>query len=113
MDLTPPPLSLEAARKLPWAPGRAAEVLIDGELEIRFTPKPTSGLQVPHQRDELYFVAAGTGSFRVADKVSQVGAGDLLFVAAHVPHGFEDLSDDFAIWIVFYGPVKDAPRVSR
>jgi hypothetical protein len=21
-------------------------------------------------------------------------------------HGFEDFSDDFAIWVIFYGPVK-------
>jgi hypothetical protein len=38
--------------------------------------------------------------------VTAVGPGDLLFAAAHVAHGFEDFSEDFAIWIVFYGPVK-------
>ena len=40
------------------------------------------------------------------DRVTAVGPGDLLFAAAHVAHGFEDFSEDFAIWIVFYGPVK-------
>jgi quercetin dioxygenase-like cupin family protein len=51
-------------------------------------------------------VAAGTGHYRVEDRVTAVGPGDLLFAAAHVAHGFEDFSEDFAIWIVFYGPVK-------
>ena len=62
--------------------------------------------QVPHVRDELYFVAAGQGRYRVEDKVSEVGPGDLLFCAAHVAHGFEDISEDFCVWVLFYGPVK-------
>jgi mannose-6-phosphate isomerase-like protein (cupin superfamily) len=106
MDQTPAPLSLAAARKLGWAPGRSAEAFIDGDLEVRFTSRPTKGPQVPHERDELYIVAAGSGRFRVEDKVSDVATGDLLFAVAHAPHGFEDFSDDFAIWIIFYGPRK-------
>ena len=106
MDKTPMPISLASARKLPWKPGRSAEAFTDGDLEVRFTPGPSRGPQTPHQRDELYFVASGTGRYRVADSVTDVGPGDLLFAAAHVVHGFEDFSDDFAVWIVFYGPVK-------
>jgi mannose-6-phosphate isomerase-like protein (cupin superfamily) len=106
MNKTPPPISLAAARQLPWKPGRSAEAFIDGDLEIRFTPKPSKGMQTPHARDELYIIASGTGRYRVEDCVTEVGAGDLLFAAARTAHGFEDFSDDFAIWIVFYGPVK-------
>jgi hypothetical protein len=29
-----------------------------------------------------------------------------LFCAAHVAHGFEDISEDFSVWVLFYGPVK-------
>ena len=64
------------------------------------------GPQVPHQRDELYFVAAGTGRYRVEDRVTALGPGDLLFCAAHVAHGFEDISADFSVWVLFYGPQK-------
>ena len=95
------------ARLLPWKPGRSAEAFVDGDLEVRFTPRPSNGPQVPHLRDELYVVAAGTGHYRVNGTLSAVGPGDLLFAAAHTAHGFEDFSDDFAIWIVFYGPVKE------
>jgi hypothetical protein len=39
-----------------------------------------------------------------------VGPGDFLFVAAHQPHRFEKLSQDFAVWVFFYGPKVDAPK---
>lgn len=109
MDKTPSPIPLAMARNLPWRPGRSAEAFIDGDLEVRFTPRPSRGLQTPHERDELYFVASGTGHYRVGDSITEVGAGALLFAAAHVAHGFEDFSDDFSVWIIFYGPVKEKP----
>ena len=65
-----------------------------------------NGPQTPHQRDEVYVVAAGSGFYRVDGKRSAVSAGDMCFAAAHAAHGFEDFSDDFAIWVIFYGPVK-------
>ncbi|HXA21166.1 MAG TPA: cupin domain-containing protein [Acetobacteraceae bacterium] len=106
MDRTPPPTSLAAALALPRTPGRSAEVFVDGDLEIRFAARPTNGPQVPHQRDEFYVVAAGTGRYRVEDRLTEVGTGDLLFCAAHVAHGFEDISEDFSVWVMFYGPTK-------
>src|SRR5262245_65589986 len=84
MDRTPPPVSLAAALALPRTPGRSAEVFVDGDLEVRFAARPTNGPQIPHERDELYFVASGTGRYRVEDAVTAVGAGDVLFCAAHV-----------------------------
>ena len=109
MDRTPLPVSLAAALALPRTPGRSAEVFVDGDLEVRFAAKPTDGPQVPHQRDELYFVAAGTGRYRVEDTVTQVDPGDVLFCAAYVPHGFAAISEDFCVWVLFYGPIKEAP----
>ena len=105
---TLPPIALAIARGMSWEPGRSAEAFVDGDLEVRFTAGPTKGPQVPHDRDELYIVAAGTARYRVEDTVTMVGPGDLLFAAAHVPHGFEKFSDDFAVWIIFYGPLKQA-----
>ncbi len=106
MERTPPPTSLAAALALPRTPGRSTEVFRDGDLEIRFAAKPTDGPQVPHLRDEVYVVAAGTGFYRVEDRVTPVGPGDLLFAAAHVAHGFERISPDFCVWVLFYGPEK-------
>jgi mannose-6-phosphate isomerase-like protein (cupin superfamily) len=99
-------VSLAAALALPRTPGRSAEVFVDGELEVRFAARPTDGAQVPHQRDELYFVAAGTALYRVEGSVTPVGPGDILFCAARVPHGFENNSEDFCVWVLFYGPQR-------
>jgi quercetin dioxygenase-like cupin family protein len=109
MQATPAPVSLAAALALPRTPGRSAEVFVDGDLEVRFAAKPTNGPQVPHLKDEIYFVAAGKGRYRVEDIVTDVAAGDVLFCAAHVPHGFEDITDDFCVWVLFYGSVRDRP----
>ncbi|MEO8164540.1 MAG: cupin domain-containing protein, partial [Betaproteobacteria bacterium] len=29
---------------------------------------------------------------------------DMLFVPAGVPHRFEMFTDDFCVWVMFYGP---------
>jgi hypothetical protein len=106
MEQTPSPISLDAARKLPWEPGRSAEVFVDGKIEVRFTPQPKDGTPHTHDRDELYFVASGRGFYRCDGKVTPVSAGDLCFAAAGIVHGFEKFTQDFAIWIIFYGDVK-------
>ena len=46
------------------------------------------------------------GRCQVEDKVTAVGPGDVLFCAAHVAHGFEDISANFSVWVVLYGPQK-------
>jgi mannose-6-phosphate isomerase-like protein (cupin superfamily) len=107
MDTTLPALSLAAARALPLPEGRlSAEVFRDGDIEVRIAAPPSVGPQVPHDRDEFYIVAAGNGRYRVSDRVMAIGPGDLLFAAAREPHGFEEISADFAVWVVFYGPTK-------
>ncbi len=106
MNRTPHPVSLASALALPRTPGRSAEVFVDGDLEVRFAARPTNGPQVPHRKDEIYFVASGAARYRVRDEVTEVAAGDVLFCAAHVPHGFQDNSHDFSVWVLFYGPEK-------
>ncbi|HTQ33270.1 MAG TPA: cupin domain-containing protein [Stellaceae bacterium] len=100
-------MSLAEARRLTPPPDRAsAEILVDGDVEVRFAAPATQGMQVPHDRDEFYVVASGSGRYRIGDTEAAIGPGDLLFAAAHAEHGFVERSDDFAEWIVFYGPVK-------
>ena len=107
MEKSPQPLSLAAALALPLPEGRrSTEVFVDGDLEIRLYAPKGHDPQTPHDRDELYIVAAGHGKVRVGDEVYTFAPGALLYVAAHETHRFEDFSDDFAAWVVFYGPVK-------
>ncbi|MHB8633991.1 MAG: cupin domain-containing protein [Thermoplasmatota archaeon] len=58
----------------------------------------------PHSRDEVYVVVRGSGMFRNGSERHPFGPGDLLFVAAGVPHRSEQFTDDLALWVLFYGP---------
>ncbi len=69
--------------------------------------------QQPHERDELYIVAAGAGTFSRGGEVVSFGPGDLLYVPAYVPHRFETFSDDFKVWVIFYGPKRPRPSTDR
>jgi mannose-6-phosphate isomerase-like protein (cupin superfamily) len=108
MDRSPQPISVAAARLLPLPPDgrKSADAFRDQNIDIRFATRPTRGPQTPHTRDEVYVVASGSGRYQVDGNETAFGPGDLLFAAAHAPHGFVDYTDDLAIWIVFYGPEK-------
>lgn len=60
--------------------------------------------QTPHTQDELYFVARGHGEFVLENERMNFQAGDALFVPAGKLHRFENFSDDFVTWVVFWGP---------
>jgi len=59
--------------------------------------------QQPHWCDEVYVVISGTGKFRNGEKQHSFKPGDLMFVPAGVEHRFEDFTDDFATWVIFFG----------
>ena len=82
---------------------RDAEVGRRGTLIVEmYAPKGTDPQQ-PHNQDELYIVYSGNGTFVCGDERMTFGVGDVLFVPAGVTHRFEQFSDDFATWVVFYG----------
>ena len=61
--------------------------------------------QQPHTQDELYIIASGTGWLIKGEERIAFQAEDVLFVEAHIEHRFEGFSDDFATWVIFWGPV--------
>jgi mannose-6-phosphate isomerase-like protein (cupin superfamily) len=82
----------------------AVPIFAHGSLEVElYSPRDTDPQQ-PHDRDEVYVIARGTGRFFNGVSVTPVEAGTFLFVAAGQPHRFEDFSSDFAVWVFFYGP---------
>ena len=95
----------EALERLPSPEGkRFAPVFQHGSLLVEvYAPRDTDP-QTPHTRDEVYFVAAGSGEFICEATRTRFGPGDLLFVAAGIEHRFENFTDDLAVWVVFYGP---------
>ncbi|MDQ0470424.1 cupin domain-containing protein [Labrys wisconsinensis] len=60
--------------------------------------------QQPHEQDELYFVVAGTGTFFKNGERRPFAPGDVIFVEAWAEHRFEDFSEGFETWVVFWGP---------
>lgn len=81
-----------------------AELLRHGTMSLELYAPVGRDLQQPHDQDELYIVVAGTARFvRGADTVD-VAVHDVLFVPAGMEHRFVDFSDDFATWVVFWGP---------
>jgi len=71
------------------------------EVEI-FKPKDID-TQSPHEKDELYFIIRGNAYFFHNGETTAVKEGDLLFVPAGDEHRFERFSDDFSVWVSFYG----------
>jgi mannose-6-phosphate isomerase-like protein (cupin superfamily) len=95
--------------KLPFPPGRLSKQAFDtGDIELRLYAPRGKDEQVPHDRDELYVVMAGTGRFKRGSETVPFGPGDVLFAAAHEEHRFLDFSADLQLWVLFYGPKKPA-----
>lgn len=86
--------------------GLSRVALSNADIEVRhYAPKGTDP-QTPHDRDELYFVISGRGVFERNGATFAFAAGDALFAAAGDQHRFKDFTDDFATWVLFYGPKK-------
>src|SRR5216684_4153866 len=95
----------KALQRLPGPQGERSVALFEhGSLVVKLYVPRGSDPQTPHSRDEAYVVAQGTGDF-VCDSARQsFGPNDVLFVAAGVEHRFENFTEDFAVWVLFYGP---------
>jgi mannose-6-phosphate isomerase-like protein (cupin superfamily) len=111
MDTTDRSCVIHLADAQPGIPGPAGEhamtVLQRGTLKAmlslgRFAPLPRP--TTPHEQDEVYLVLRGRGVLFHDGKRDSFEAGDLLFVAAGTPHCFEEFTEDFTVWVVFYGP---------
>jgi mannose-6-phosphate isomerase-like protein (cupin superfamily) len=94
----------EALSRLPDGDKRFATIFEHGTLLIEIYAPREIDPQSPHTRDEVYFVASGSGEYVCGDTRQQFGPTDLLFAAAGVRHRFENFTDDLALWVLFYGP---------
>ncbi len=81
------------------------EIFKHGTLSVEFYKPDKVDHQKPHDRDEVYVIATGSGTFYNGTSLYQFKAGDFLFVPAGVEHRFENFTDDFTTWVFFYGPV--------
>lgn len=65
--------------------------------------------QQPHRQDEVYVVSAGRGKLSAGGRTVPVVPGDVLFVPAHEPHKFYDVTEDLAVLVIFAPPYEDEP----
>lgn len=75
-----------------------------GSLLVEYYAPQDIDPQQPHRQDELYVVIQGNGQFYCDGERKPFKAGDVLFVPAGIDHRFEDFSEDFSTWVIFYGP---------
>lgn len=64
--------------------------------------------QQPHLEDEIYIAMRGRARFTAGDEVREVHEGDVIYVAAGVPHRFHDITAELELIVVF-APPETAP----
>ena len=95
----------EALSRLPTDEGKLfATIFEHGTLLVEVYAPRGVDQQKPHTRDEIYFVAAGSGEYVCGDSRTPFGPTDLLFAAAGEVHRFENFTEDLVVWVLFYGP---------
>lgn len=95
----------EAMGHVPTPEGkRFATVFRHGTLLVEIYAPRGRDPQQPHTRDEIYVVARGAGEYVCGGERAEVGPNDFLFAPAGVEHRFENFTEDFAVWVMFYGP---------
>jgi mannose-6-phosphate isomerase-like protein (cupin superfamily) len=82
----------------------SVELFRHGTLQVKIYAPRGADDQTPHKRDEAYVVLRGDGEFVCEAGRQRFAKGDFIFAPAGVPHRFENFSDDFAVWVFFYGP---------
>lgn len=80
------------------------ELFSHGSLSVEIYKPEGVDHQQPHSRDELYVVTSGSGYFVNGSSRDKFEQGEVLFVPAGVVHRFEDFTEDFSTWVIFYGP---------
>lgn len=79
-------------------------LLEHGSMELGYYRPLGIDEQTPHEQDEIYVIHTGSGVFTLGDERIAFAPGDALFVPAGVDHRFVEFSDDFATWVLFWGP---------
>lgn len=79
------------------------QVMANGSMTVEIYKPQQVDLQQPHSQDELYIIISGSGNFYNDGNITNFKPLDVLFVPAGIEHRFENFTDDFATWVIFYG----------
>lgn len=94
----------EARARLPQtsSPLRFVELFDLGPVLVEFYAPQGEDVQTPHDKDEIYVIATGSGVFLNGELQQPFNTGDVLFVPAHQPHRFIEFTADFQAWVLFF-----------
>lgn len=87
------------------------EVFRHDQVSVELYQPVGKDLQQPHEYDEVYIILKGTGIFNNDGTRHGFKAGDFIFVAKGVTHRFEQFSNDFSTWVIFY-PAQGEPKIN-
>lgn len=94
----------QALQKLEIESSEFKELFTHGSMSVEIYKPNGVDLQQPHTKDELYVIVSGSGYFVNGYSRSKFEQGEVLFVPAGVVHRFEEFTEDFSTWVIFYGP---------
>lgn len=69
--------------------------------KILYAPKGKD-YQTFHEEDEFYFIVSGEAELIIEEERFSCTAGDSFFVPAKTHHHFENFTEDFVTWAVFF-----------
>ncbi|MET0985009.1 MAG: cupin domain-containing protein [Steroidobacteraceae bacterium] len=91
----------EAVARVNVEPTPYALLFERGDVAVEFFIPRGRDVQTPHNQDELYLVQSGAAILWRNEQRVACGAGDVLYVPAHMPHRFESFSTDFRTWVIY------------
>jgi len=95
----------EAAKQLRGQSKLPFTIMMEhGTMSIEYFAPREVDTQTPHKQDEIYVIIEGQSTFYRNGERMSCQKNDILFVPAGMEHHFENFSDDFATWVIFYGP---------
>jgi mannose-6-phosphate isomerase-like protein (cupin superfamily) len=92
---------------------RSAVLFEHGSLQVKIYAPREHDPQRPHTRDEIYVIAQGTGIYFDGSARRRFRPGDLVFAPAGSEHRFDEFTEDFAVWVMFYGPEGGEERIGN
>lgn len=88
-----------------------AEQLRTDDLSFGTYSLPAGSIdtQSPHNEDEIYVIVSGRATFWTPTQSVSVTPGSAIFVPAHEPHRFTDITEDLTT-VVFFDPAEGSRR---
>jgi mannose-6-phosphate isomerase-like protein (cupin superfamily) len=74
----------------------------EGKVSLVFFAPRNTDYQTSHEGDEFYVIVRGKGCLIIGSDTFSCETGDAFFVPAKTPHHFENFTDDFATWAIFF-----------